>query len=223
MTAPEAILFEGPAGALEGVLTAAPSAASRAPRALAVVSHPHPLYGGDMDNLVVREAEAALLAAGVAVLRYNFRGTGRSDGQHDGGVGERSDLEAALGEMTRRHGHDLPILLVGYSFGAIVTLTFLADAELPPAGLAGVLVLAPPVSYFTGPNWSTAGAPGAIIYGSDDDLTPDPRVREVAVNIGSGIVRERIAGVGHDLGTFSDPAALRDALRRRVAAIVDAI
>ncbi|MDX1384492.1 MAG: alpha/beta family hydrolase [Thermoanaerobaculia bacterium] len=216
MTRPESLTLEGPAGRLEAALTVPGS-----PRHVAVVSHPHPLYGGSMDNLVVREVEHALLAADTAVLRYNFRGVGGSEGGHDRGEGEKLDLATAIATATRRYV-DLPLLLAGYSFGAIVTLALLAETEPPPARLAGVLALAPPVSYFKGDNWSTADRPAAIVYGSADELTPEPRVRELAVNLGTVVTREKLDGAGHDLGTFSDPAPLREALRRSIAALLAA-
>src|SRR5687767_7057538 len=86
--------FLGPAGRMEGLLHV-PTAA---PRFAAVVSHPHPLRGGTMDNKVAYRVARALEDAGGLVLRFNFRGVGASEGRHDEGRGEQDDLLAALAE-----------------------------------------------------------------------------------------------------------------------------
>jgi alpha/beta superfamily hydrolase len=93
-----------------------------APVAAAVVCHPHPLGGGTMNNNVVYRLTRALVDAGVAVLRFNFRGVGASTGRHDGGVGEEEDARAALEALAHRHPR-LPLWMAGFSFGARVGLT----------------------------------------------------------------------------------------------------
>ncbi|HVZ72504.1 MAG TPA: alpha/beta family hydrolase [Polyangia bacterium] len=93
-----------------------------APVAAAVLCHPHPLGGGTMNNNVVYRAAKALVAADVAVLRFNFRGVGASTGRHDGGPGEEADALAALDVLARRHP-TLPLWMAGFSFGARVGLT----------------------------------------------------------------------------------------------------
>jgi alpha/beta superfamily hydrolase len=104
-------------GQLEAVLKAPP-----APVAAAVVCHPHPLGGGTMNNNVVYRLSRALVDAGVAVLRFNFRGVGASTGRHDGGAGEEDDARAAL-EVLAHHHPRLPLWMAGFSFGARVGLT----------------------------------------------------------------------------------------------------
>src|SRR5450432_2768627 len=93
-----------------------------APRAAAVICHPHPLGGGTMNNNVVYRVAKALGDAGVAVLRFNFRGVGASTGRHDGGEGEEQDALAALDLLAARHP-ELPLWMAGFSFGARVGLT----------------------------------------------------------------------------------------------------
>src|SRR5215467_10004891 len=90
----ESLFVDGPAGKLEAILWT-PAAGEPAAMA-AVVCHPHPLFGGTMHNKVVYQAAKALDALGLAVLRFNFRGAGKSEGEHDRGVGERGDVSAAL-------------------------------------------------------------------------------------------------------------------------------
>jgi alpha/beta superfamily hydrolase len=92
------------------------------PIAAAVICHPHPLGGGTMNNNVVYRLAKALHEAGVAVLRFNFRGVGASTGRHDGGAGEEDDALAALETIAQRHPR-VPLWMAGFSFGARVGLT----------------------------------------------------------------------------------------------------
>ncbi len=110
--------LEGPAGRLEAMLWT--TAAAHPPR-VAVICHPHPLYGGTMHNKVVYQAAKALHRRGVPVLRFNFRGTGLSEGEHDGGRGEQEDVRAALDYLAAEFP-GRPILLAGFSFGSWVGL-----------------------------------------------------------------------------------------------------
>ena len=108
--------LSGPAGRLEGLLnTGSPDAPFTV-----LACHPHPLGGGTMHNKVVFHAMKAFQSFGLPVLRFNFRGTGRSAGEHDNGLGEQDDVRAALGWLEREYRR--PILFVGFSFGAYVGL-----------------------------------------------------------------------------------------------------
>ncbi len=105
-----------PAGRLEALLNA-----GRTDAPFSVLAcHPHPLGGGTMHNKVVYHAMKAFQSFGLPVLRFNFRGTGLSEGTHDEGQGEQEDVDAALAWLTREF--HLPILFVGFSFGAYVGL-----------------------------------------------------------------------------------------------------
>ena len=112
------LFLAGPDGRLEALLWTSPAAD---PPLVAVVCHPHPLYGGTMHNKVVFQTAKTLHQFGIPVLRFNFRGVGSSEGVHDKGIGERGDVKAALdylaAEFSRR-----PILLAGFSFGSWVGL-----------------------------------------------------------------------------------------------------
>jgi alpha/beta superfamily hydrolase len=124
----EACLLDGPAGKLEALLDVPEEAA---PGAIALVSHPHPLFGGSMHNKVVYRVARALRSSGYAVLRFNFRGVGKSQGRHDLGVGEIEDARAALDWLRSRYP-GLPYTLAGFSFGSRVILSLgcaLPDAE----------------------------------------------------------------------------------------------
>ena len=112
----ESYWLDGPAGRLEALLE---EPHDRAPLVAALVCHPHPLFGGTMHNKVVHRIARGLRGAGVVVLRFNFRGAGRSEGQHAHGIGEIEDARAALGWLRARYP-DLPFALAGFSFGARV-------------------------------------------------------------------------------------------------------
>jgi alpha/beta superfamily hydrolase len=110
--------LEGPAGKLEAVLWT-PQAAE--PVIAGVVCHPHPLFGGTMHNKVVFQAAKALDSLGIAVLRFNFRGAGLSEGGHDRGIGEVDDARTAL-DFLRDEFPKTPLLVAGFSFGCWVGL-----------------------------------------------------------------------------------------------------
>jgi alpha/beta superfamily hydrolase len=110
------LFLAGPAGRLEALLNAGSPTATHA----AVVCHPHPLYGGTLHNKVAFHAMKALNSFGFPVLRFNFRGTGLSEGEHASGVGEVEDVRAALDWLEREC--TLPVIFAGFSFGAAVGL-----------------------------------------------------------------------------------------------------
>lgn len=116
----------GPAGRLEALLNGGTPTATHA----AVVCHPHPLFGGTLHNKVVFHAMKALNSFGFPVLRFNFRGTGLSEGEHANGIGEVEDVRAALDWIETEF--TLPIIFAGFSFGAAVGLrAAYADDRIP--------------------------------------------------------------------------------------------
>jgi hypothetical protein len=119
-------LLDGPAGRLEALL----ETPEDAPRAVALLCHPHPLFGGTMHNKVVHRVARALRASGYAVLRFNFRGVGKSEGRHDLGVGEIDDARAGL-DWLRNRFPGLPYTLAGFSFGSRIILNL--GCALPDA------------------------------------------------------------------------------------------
>jgi len=110
----ESLSLAGPAGSLEALLE---EPDDREPRLAALVCHPHPLYGGTMHNKVVYRIARGLRRAGCVVLRFNFRGVGRSEGEHGYMAGEIEDARAALGYLRGRYP-ELPFALAGFSFGS---------------------------------------------------------------------------------------------------------
>lgn len=114
----EKLQLRGAAGVIE-VLRDLPSEPSRG---VAVIAHPHPLFGGTMDNKVVQTLARAFVASGWAAVRFNFRGVGATEGTHDEGRGEADDYLAVVAELAPRG----PLAVAGFSFGAFVALQALA-------------------------------------------------------------------------------------------------
>lgn len=132
------LFLPGPAGQLEALLNSGAEKATHA----ALVCHPHPLFGGTMHNKVVFHAMKALNIFGFPVLRFNFRGTGLSHGEHDHGRGESDDVRTALDWLDREF--HLPLIFAGFSFGAAVGLG-VACAEDGVKALIGLGVPVAPV------------------------------------------------------------------------------
>jgi alpha/beta superfamily hydrolase len=130
----ESYQIDGPAGLLEALFE---EPEDREPRMAAVVCHPHPLFGGTMHNKVVYRMARGLRRAGLVVLRFNFRGVGRSQGEHGHVEGEIEDARAAA-EWLRRRYPALPLALAGFSFGArVITRLGCETGSLPWMMAAG--------------------------------------------------------------------------------------
>ncbi len=167
MTATNKSLIEGAAGAIE-VASQFPSV----PRAVAVISHPHPLFGGTMDNKVTTTLARAAYDAGAAAYRFNFRGVGKSAGFHDEGRGETADLLTVIAHARAAHPQ-LPLWLAGFSFGGAVTLAASEQAQA-----SEMILVAPAFSRLS--QWQdgvTGDEPAAdqqrantlIIHGEEDE------------------------------------------------------
>jgi alpha/beta superfamily hydrolase len=170
-TMPEEFLREisGPAGPLEALL----DVPAGEPRAAAVFAHPHPLHGGTMHTKAVYQASKAMARIGVAVLRFNFRGVGRSVGHHDAGPGEMEDFRAALDFMTNRYP-TLPLWAAGFSFGSWVALTVGADDPRVQL-LLGIGVA---VDRYDFAALKQSNKPKILIHGEFDELIPAREVKK---------------------------------------------
>lgn len=115
----QTFMLAGAAGMLECALDLPDPDRFAAPRGIALVAHPHPLYGGTMDNKVAQTLARAFIALGYATARMNFRGVGKSEGTHDAGAGETDDMALLLKNMQQRFP-GLPCALAGFSFGTVV-------------------------------------------------------------------------------------------------------
>jgi len=145
----------GPAGRLE----CAVDEPAGAPRGIALIAHPHPLFGGTLDNKVVQTLARAFVELGYAVWRPNFRGVGASEGQHDEGRGEVEDLAAVLA-----HAQAARPVLAGFSFGAAMAAKLAARVQCERMVLVGTAVTnqaVPPVPAGT-----------LVIHGEADETIP---------------------------------------------------
>jgi hypothetical protein len=155
------ISLAGPAGRLEAIVeTPADDAAAGA----VVVCHPHPQHGGTMQNKVAHTLARAFVRMGFAALRFNFRGTGTSDGEFDEGVGEVEDAKTALAWMRAEYG-DGPLWLGGFSFGAAIAVK--VALESPPDGL---ITVAPAVHQFAHGFGGQPECRWLIVQGDQDEL-----------------------------------------------------
>ena len=138
-----------------------------------VITHPHPLYGGTMDNNVVWTAFQAFQAKGWSTLRFNFRGVGLSTGEYGDGLAEVADVQAALMFLgSRLQGK---IFLVGYSFGAAVA----GRALLSGVAAAGLIMISPPIALMEMPYLAKVPKLRLIIVGDRDEFCPLPRLEEL--------------------------------------------
>jgi uncharacterized protein len=172
----ERTAIQGPAGPLE-TLIETPLAETAEPHGVAafgVVCHPHPLYGGTLDNKVVYTLARAFQQCGAPVIRFNFRGVGASGGQHDRGRGEAADALAVI-EWGRQRWPDAALWLGGFSFGAAVAVRVAA-----PAKAARLVAVAPGID-----KMDTAGAgpplcPWLIVQGDADEVVSPQTVLDWA-------------------------------------------
>lgn len=198
-----AVTIPGPAGALEGLLQ---RAGDGAPRLVALVCHPHPLYGGTLHNKVVHRVAATLHEMGAAVLRFNFRGVGASEGHYDQGRGERDDARAAL-EWLRAQFPGAREWLAGFSFGSWVAARLAAGEPR----VERLILIAPPVRTSRFDVLRTAAVPKLVVQGSADEICrPEDLAREFPTWAEPRELRE-VAGASH----FFDRqlAALGEVLR----------
>lgn len=154
-------LIPGPAGDIE-LRVEPPDGEGPAP--VAVICHPHPVYGGTMSNKVVHILAAGFRELGAHSVRFNFRGVGRSAGEFDNGIGETDDLLAVVA-WVQAHFPGSPLWLAGFSFGAWIALK--ATAQLQPERL---LLVAPPVDMYDFNVIPEVSMPWMVIQGSGDEV-----------------------------------------------------
>jgi alpha/beta superfamily hydrolase len=180
MAKEERIEFRSDGLVLEGML-------ARGERPLSfLMLHPHPQYGGDMDNHIVTAACAAFSAAGATTMRFNFRGTGGSHGAYDGGKGEAADARAAAAYLREATGGH-PLILAGYSFGALVAASAVLD--ITPVALA---LVSPPRGGAHGR--LPANLPILAVTGTDDPIAPPQSLEALAASGARTVV---VPGVDH--------------------------
>jgi alpha/beta superfamily hydrolase len=180
----------GPAGRLEALFWAPPADAS--PRAAAVVCHPHPLGGGTLDTNVVFRTARGLQHAGLAVLRFNFRGVGGSEGVHDGNGAEEGDASAALDWLAGRYP-GVPLWGAGFSFGAR-TIASLAGRD---RRLARVLCVTMPCLKFDCSFLRRVLAPTHVLTAGNDEYGNLADLRARIPDLPAHVDFDEIPGVDH--------------------------
>lgn len=168
-----------------------------------VITHPHPLYGGDMDNEVVASITTAFQNAGFTTLRFNFRGVGRSEGRYSDGVGEQEDVCAAVADLKNR-GH-ADVELSGYSFGTWVN-ALCAGIRLP--GIRMTMV-APPTAFMDFGAVSHLAGLDTVITGSRDDIAPPDMLKRLTAHWNLQARLEILAGADHFFFGYLDALASR--------------
>ena len=139
-----------------------------------VITHPHPLYGGTMNNPVVETVQSAYQQNGYATLRFNFRGVGGSQGDFDNGLGEQDDVCAAIAYVENMNISAID--LAGYSFGAWVNAGVVADSR---TSIASMMMVSPPVGYIEFENVNALGCLKLVVTGSRDHIAPVNQIRDL--------------------------------------------
>lgn len=180
----------GPAGALEVAVD--PPEADAVPQPLvAVLCHPLPTEGGTMHNKVVTMAARSLRELGATTVRFNFRGTGHSEGAFDHGEGELDDLRAVVAWVRAARPHSA-FWLGGFSFGAYVSLR--AAMELRPSLL---LSIAPPAGRWAFERIATPTMPWLVVQGEEDEIVDPQAVYDWLARIGADAELVRMPGTSH--------------------------
>jgi uncharacterized protein len=163
----ERVFIEGEAGRIETVL----DRPEDKPRGVALVAHPHPLYGGTLDNKVVQTLAKTFVELGYVSLRPNFRGVGASEGEHDEGRGETEDLLRVVAHAGKDFGN-LPLVLAGFSFGAAVQTQVAQRTSPHRVVLVGVAVGRFPSE--------SVPSDSIVIHGEVDETVPLAKVLDWA-------------------------------------------
>ena len=187
------ILFTGPEGRLEGRYH--PQREKDAP--IALILHPHPQFGGTMNNRVVYNLHYCFYKMGFNVMRFNFRGVGRSQGEFDQGVGELSDAAAALDYLQMHNPNTKHCWVVGFSFGAWIGMQLLMRRP----EISGFISVSPPANMYDFSFLAPCPSSGLIINGSSDRVAPPDGVLGLAEKLheqkGITITQEVVEGADH--------------------------
>lgn len=187
------VIFAGPSGRLEGKYQHQKH--KTAP--IALILHPHPQHGGTMNNRVVYEMFYAFQRRGCSVLRFNFRGVGRSQGVFDGGIGELSDAAAALDWLQTMNPGAQTCWVVGFSFGAWISMQLLMRRP----EIHAFITIAPPANIYDFTFLAPCPASGLIVHGRNDQVSPEADVQKMVDRLnaqrGIKITQVKIEGANH--------------------------
>ena len=206
------VIFPGPEGRLEGRYHAQPE--RDAP--LAIILHPHPQFGGTMNNKVVYALHYAFYEMGFSCLRFNFRGVGRSQGEYDQGIGELSDAASALDYLQSLNPNGKTTWVAGFSFGAWIGMQLLMRRP----EVSGFVSVAPPANMYDFTFLAPCPSSGLIINGTADRVVPPHDVEGLVDKLhqqkGITITHEQVEGAGHFIENHMDDLTGRvDAYVRR--------
>lgn len=209
------VIFPGPEGRIEGRYH--PQKERDAP--IAIVLHPHPQFGGTMNNRVVYNLHYTFYKLGFTVLRFNFRGVGRSQGEYDQGIGELSDAASALDYLQSMNNNAKHCWVAGFSFGAWIGMQLLMRRP----EITGFISVSPPANMYDFSFLAPCPSSGLVINGSADRVAPPQDtvnlVNKLHEQKGITITHQTIEGAGH---FFEDPhmdmmiGSVRDYVRRRL-------
>jgi hypothetical protein len=185
----ERLRLAGPAGDIEALVEI--PAEGGAPQRFGVVCHPHPLYGGTLDNKVVYTLARAFVELGVPSIRFNFRGVGGSAGQYDEGRGETADALAVVA-YGRERWPGTSLWLAGFSFGGAVAVR--AAAQSSPEKLVTV---APGITRVAMDGAASPACPWLIVQGDADDVIEPTAVRDWANQQSPAPTLRLLTGAGH--------------------------
>ncbi len=157
----------------------------------ALITHPHPLYGGDMHNPVVETIASALYKHGYTTLRFNFRGVGASKGQYDDGIGEQQDVLSAAAFLRNRG--IAPVMIGGYSFGAWVN----ANASTRLEGMKQMIMVSPPVDFMDFGDIKELPELSRVITGSLDEFASPGAVKKHISKWNKNATLKIIQGADH--------------------------
>ncbi len=166
------VIFNGPEGRIEGRY----HHSKRLNAQVALLLHPHPQHGGTMNNKVVYSLYQTFVRRGFSVLRFNFRGVGRSQGRFDNGQGELSDAAAALDWMQAHNANSPGCWIGGFSFGAWVAMQLMMRRP----EINGFISISPPANLHDFSFLAPCPADGIIIHGDKDDVVPQASVDKLA-------------------------------------------
>ncbi len=171
------VIFNGPDGRLEGRYHHRKGATAP----IALLLHPHPLHGGTMNNKLVYTLYQVFVDRGFSVLRFNFRGVGRSQGEFDNGPGELSDAASALDWMQSYNPNASGCWIGGFSFGAWIGMQLMMRRP----EISGFISLAPPASVNDFTFLAPCPSSGLIIHGEKDEVVPVSSVGKLAQKLSS--------------------------------------
>jgi len=209
--------FAGPEGRLEGRYH--PNHGDSAP--IALVLHPHPQFGGTMNNKVIYNIYYALHELGFSVLRFNFRGVGRSQGEFDAGIGELSDAASALDYLQEMNPNARQCWVAGFSFGAWISMQLLMRRP----EISGFVSVSPPANMYDFSFLAPCPSSGLIINGDADRVAPADDVSKLVAKLqaqkGITITHQTVEKANHfyDKGMDDMIGNVSDYVRSRVEAL----